>query len=267
MKQRLQRFTRPLAIGAAAALLLPLLAASLPAAPRARYLAYARSSADWTYAHRDELIAQWKKTFDPLNVFGYRAPGGLLEMAVIYAYLYEKEKKPEYAARAKEVLLTYGDYRSAYPESSIALRSDYARGGVPALPDFFTTMRYIRTYDTLRRLGRLSPAEKDKASDLIAGSMRYLLQTAEWGTMNRTVLRAESLAWAVRALPEHPDVRRWEMQQTGARRRQLGQLADRGRHHLPRGLALCAARLRRRPRPDRRDVRDAGDVLLRPLLT
>jgi len=217
MRQRLQRFTRPLAIGAAAALLLPLLAASLPAAPRARYLTYARSSADWTYAHRDELIAQWKKTFDPLNVFGYRAPGGLLEMAVIYAYLYEREKKPEYAARAKEVLLTYGDYRSAYPESSIALRSDYEGGGVPALPDFFTTMRYIRTYDTLRRLGRLSPAEKDKASDLIAGSMRYLLRTAEWGPMNRSALRAESLAWAVRALPEHPDCPRWEMQ-----RRALG---------------------------------------------
>jgi hypothetical protein len=212
MRDILVRRSRPLAVVAALCLIVPLLAASLPAAPRARYLAYARSSADWTYAHRDELIAQWKKTFDPLNVFGYRAPGGLLEMAVIYAYLYEKEKRPEYAARAKEVLLTYGDYRSAYPESSIALRSDYAGGGVPALPDFFTTMRYIRTYDTLRRLGRLSPAEKAKASDLIAGSMRYLLRTAEWGPMNRSALRAESLAWAVRALPEHPDCPRWEMQ-------------------------------------------------------
>jgi hypothetical protein len=195
----------------AAALALLALAPALRSAPRSRYLAYARGAADWTYAHRGALLAEWKRTFDPLNVFGYRAPGGLLEMAVIYAYLYETEKKPVYAERAKEVLVSYGDYRSIYPESSVRLRSDYA-DGVPALPDFFTAMRYIRTFDALRRLGRLSPAEAKAASDLIAGSMRYLLRTAEWGPMNRSALRAESLAWAVRALPDHPEARTWEMQ-------------------------------------------------------
>ena len=117
---------------AAWGLLLLFLAPALRAAPRSRYLAYARASADWTYAHRDEILAQWKKTFDPLNVFGYRAPGGLLEMALVYSFLFETEKRPEYAARAKEVLLTYGDYRAAYPESFVKLRSDYA-DGVPAL--------------------------------------------------------------------------------------------------------------------------------------
>ncbi|MGZ5514841.1 MAG: hypothetical protein ACXW2O_07050 [Candidatus Aminicenantales bacterium] len=192
-------------------LLLLLLAPALRAEPRGRYLAYARAAADWTFAHKDELLAQWKKSFDPLNVFGYRAPGGLLEMAVIYAYLFETEKRPEYAARAKDVLLTYGDYRSAYPESSVKLRSDYA-DGVPALSDFFTAMRYIKTFDTLRRLGRLSPADVRVATDLISGSMRYLLRTAEWGPMNRSALRAESLAWAVKALPGHPDAPKWEMQ-------------------------------------------------------
>ena len=207
---------RSLALFAACLTLLPLVAPALHGAPRDRYLAYARASADWTYAHTEEILAQWRKTFDPLNVFGYRAPGGLLEMAVIYSFLYEKEKKPEYAARAKEVLLTYGDHRSIYPESSVRLRPDYA-DGVPALPDFFTVMRYVRTFDTLRRLGRLSPAEASTAADLIAGSMRYLLRTAEWGPMNRAALRAESLAWAVRALPGHPDAPQWEMQ-----RRALG---------------------------------------------
>jgi len=216
MRTHLARSTRPLAVFAAGLVLIPLLTVSLPAAPRDRYLAYARSSADWTYAHTEEILARWRETFDPLNVFGYRAPGGLLEMAVIYSYLYEKEKRAEYAARAKEVLLTYGDYRSIYPESSIRLRSDYA-DGVPALSDFFTAMRYIRTFDTLRRLGRLSAAEADKAADIIAGSMRYLLRTAEWGPMNRSALRAETLAWAVRALPNHPETPTWEMQ-----RRALG---------------------------------------------
>ena len=201
---------------AAGLLAILLLAPALRAAPRGRYLAYARAAADWTWAHKSEVLEQWRKTFDPLNVFGYRAPGGLLETAMIYAYLFETEKRPEYAARAKEIVLTYGDYRSAYPESSIKLRSDYA-DGVPALSDFFTVMRYIRAFDTLRRLGRLSPAEEKTAAELIAGSMRYLLRTSEWGPMNRSALRAESLAWAVRALPGHPEAPRWEMQ-----RRALG---------------------------------------------
>jgi hypothetical protein len=191
-------------------------AAAVQAVPRAEYLAYARASADWMWSHYDETLAKWRQSFDPQNVFGYRPPGGLLEMAVIYAHLYEKEKKPEYADRAKKVVLTYGDFRSIYPDSARKARFDY-EDGVPALPDFFTTARYIRAFDVLRRLGRLSPAEGALAESVIAESINYLLRTQEWGAMNRAILRAETLAWAVRALPRHPDVRTWEMQ-----RRALG---------------------------------------------
>jgi len=191
-------------------------APAVAAVPQAQYLAYARASADWTWDHTDELIANWKKSFDPKNVFGYRPPGSLLEMAVIYAHLFEKEKKPEYAERAKKVVLTYGDYRSEFPDWARKIRTDYEEA-VPALPDFFTTARYIRAFDILHRLGWLTPAENAKAQATIAESITYLLRTQEWGAMNRTILRAETLAWAVRALPGHPDVRKWEMQ-----RRALG---------------------------------------------
>lgn len=179
--------------------------------PRSKYLEYAHSAADWTWNNYDELIDKWKKSFDPENVFGYRPPGGLLEMAVIYAYLFEREKKPEYANRAKKVILTYGDFRSMYPEWARKKRPDYA-DGVPVLPDFFTVMRYVRAYDTLNRLKVFSKAENQKIEKTIAESMEYLLRTQEWGPMNRTALRAESLAWAVRALPHHPDAEKWEMQ-------------------------------------------------------
>ena len=109
------------------------------------------------------------------------------------------------------MLLEYGDYRSAFPESAIEKRPDYLNG-VPALPDFFTAMRYIRAFDTMNRLDQLSAREVGQCRDLIAHSMEYLLQTAEWGTMNRTALRAETLAWAVRALPDHERTPVWEMQ-------------------------------------------------------
>jgi len=78
-------------------------------------------------------------------------------MAAIYAQLYETDRKPEYVRRAKKVLLTYGDYRSEFPEAARKDRYDY-EDGVPALPDFFTVMRYIRAYEILHRLGQLAPA-------------------------------------------------------------------------------------------------------------
>ena len=184
--------------------------AAEPAIPASAYLEYARHSADWTWEHHDELVERWRSGFDPDNVFGYRAPGRLLEMAVIYAWLYEKEGDTVHADRVKQVLLTYGDYRSIYPEEAAKRRSDYG-DGVPALSDFFTVMRYIRAFDTLNRLGQLSPGEVREIEKLIAHSMDYLLRTAEWGTMNRTMLRAESLAWAVRALPDHPRAGVWDM--------------------------------------------------------
>ncbi len=178
---------------------------------RSQYLEYARDAAEYAWTHYDSLIQRWREGFDPESVFGYRPPSGLLEMAVIYAYLNKKENNPEYASRAKKILLAYGDFRSAYPDWAREKRPDYGNG-VPVLPDFFTVMRFIRAYDTLKGAGAFGPEEDRKIQQDIAHSMDYLLQTQEWGPMNRTALRAESLAWAVRALPQHPDASKWEMQ-------------------------------------------------------
>jgi hypothetical protein len=72
-------------------------------------------------------------------------------------------------------------------------------------------MRYIRAYEILKSHGLFTPQERAVIVDTIADSMTYLLRSQEWGSMNRAALRAESLAWAVRALPEHPQAPRWEM--------------------------------------------------------
>ena len=171
--------------------------------PMDRYLEFARKSADWTWENRDSLISRWKETLDPESVFGYRPPPRILEMATIYATLYEMERNEEYARRAGEVLLTYGDYKEEYPLEAAEKRPDYGNG-VPALPDFFTTMRYVRPYEILKRLHYLNKKDQEKTEQIIAHSMEYLLQTQEWGPMNRTALRAETLAWSIRALPDHP---------------------------------------------------------------
>jgi len=192
--------------------------AAPPAPPFSRsvYLAYARASADYAWEHREESVARWRQAFDPNTPFGYRPPGGLLEIANIYATLFELERTPVHAERARTILLTYGDYRSIYPEAAGRKRGDYANG-VPALPDFFVVRHYLRAYDTLHRLGQLTPADAGRIEAVAAHSIDYLLQTSEWGAMNRAILRAEVLAWAVRAMPTHPHVAMWEQQ-----RRALG---------------------------------------------
>jgi len=171
--------------------------------PHKKFVDYARASADWVYAHKDSLVDAWRKSIDPQGIFGYRSPGHLLEMASIYATLYEMEGKKKYAERAREVLLTYDGYKSAFPAADARRKADYP-DGVPALPDFFTTMRYIKAYDILNRKGFLTPAESEQIGNTIAHSLKFLLRTQEWGAMNRAALRAETLSWAVRAIPDHP---------------------------------------------------------------
>ncbi|MFH0760234.1 MAG: hypothetical protein V2A67_01870 [Bacteroidota bacterium] len=171
--------------------------------PRKQFIDYARTSADWVWDHKDSLISVWRKGIDPQGIFGYRSPGHLLETSAIYATLYEMEGKKKYAERAKEILLTYSDYRSEFPVASARRKADYP-DGVPALPDFFTTMRYIRAFDILHKKGLLQPDEVTKIENIIAHSMKFLLRTQEWGAMNRAALRLEALAWAVRAIPDHP---------------------------------------------------------------
>ena len=126
-----------------------------------QYLEFARASADWTWDHYDSLEQVWKNSIDPDNIFGYRSPPRFLEMACIYACLYTTEGNEEYAKRSEKVLTSYGGYTKYYPEKAIKSRYDYSEG-VPALPDFFTTMRYIRAYVLLKEMEYLERRSRSK---------------------------------------------------------------------------------------------------------
>ncbi len=178
--------------------------------PLKNYLEYARNAADWTWANYDSLENDWVKKINPDYVFGYRPPARFLEMAAIYAFLYEAEGNIEYAKRAKKVIVNYKNYRKYYPQSSIDNRSEYSKG-LPALPDFFTSSRFIRAYDILKYTDLLSQKEIEDIDNTIAHSTDFIIQMQEWGTMNRGILRAEGIAWAVRAVPNHPHTKNWEM--------------------------------------------------------
>ena len=116
----------------------------------------------------------------------------------------------EAVKRAKEILLEYDSYKSIYPKWAYEKRPDYT-DGVPALPDFFTAQRFLRPFEIIRDAGMLNDNEVAQLEEGIAQSMSYLLQSQEWGAMNRAALRAETLAWAIRVLPDHPDAKVWRM--------------------------------------------------------
>lgn len=183
-------------------------AQSVSKVPLKKYLEFARVAADWTWEKYDSLEQVWFRSIDPLNVFGYRPPSRYLEAATIYATLYEIEGNKKYAERAKTILLKYGGYTKYYPELALKARPDYTEG-TPALPDFFTTMRYIKPFEILKRKGYLTSAEISDITRVIIHNINYLLQAQEWGAMNRAALRAETLGWAIRALGDIPEAERW----------------------------------------------------------
>jgi hypothetical protein len=176
--------------------------------PLKKYLEFAREAADWTWEKYDSLEKLWIKNIDPMNVFGYQPPSGYLEAATIYATLFEMEGNKKYAERAKTILLKYGGYTKYYPESAVKAIPDYSEG-TPALPDFFTTMRYIKPFEIRKRKGYLTNAEIGEITNVLIHNMNYLLLAQEWGAMNRAALCAETLGWAVRALPEIPEAEKW----------------------------------------------------------
>ncbi len=188
--------------------------AQTSAIPKAKYIELARATADWAWDHKDSLVNRWRKSLDPKYIFGYRPPQMLLDMAAVYAMLFDindnfdKKSNIEFATRAKSVLLTFGDYRKQYPKEAAAQRPDY-ENGIPPLTDFFTTMMYIRAFDILNRHGLLDNNEKKIATDIIVESLEYTMRLQEWGAMNRSALRAETLAWAIRALPDNPNAKTW----------------------------------------------------------
>lgn len=176
--------------------------------PLKKYLEFARGAADWTWDKYDSLEQLWLKSIDPLNVFGYRPPSRYLEAATIYATLYELEGNRKYAERAKTMLLRYDGYTRYYPETAAKARPDYT-DGTPSLPDFFTTMKYIKPFEILKRKGYLTSNETGQMTKVIISNINYLLQAQEWGAMNRAALRAETLGWAVRACAEIPEAEKW----------------------------------------------------------
>jgi hypothetical protein len=174
------------------------------------FLDYAKTIADNAWNKHDEMVANWKKSIDINYVFGYNPPGNDMYIAAIYAHLYEKTGEKEYFKRAKELLVKYGDYKKAYPAEYFKTKKEYANG-LPALPNIFLGPTYCRAYILIKNDKDWKKEEKQIVEKNISESADFITTFQEWGPMNRAMLRAEFLASCVKALPDHPRKKFWEM--------------------------------------------------------
>ena len=174
------------------------------------YLDRAKAGAENEWKNRDALSEKYKKSIDTNYVFGYNPPAGDIYLAALYAHFYKEEAKQEYFDRSKKLLLEYGDYKKAYPPNYFKKKDEYAKG-LPALPNIFTGSVYSRAYILIKDEKGWSKKEREIVEKNISESADFIVNFQEWGSMNRAMLRAEFLASCIKALPNHPNVKKWQM--------------------------------------------------------
>ena len=187
---------------------LSLLFAQIVYAQKSLYLEEIKKSAEKGWKEYPEVIAQWKATTKPNVLWGYDSPAHPIYLASTLAFLYEQTRDKSYATKTVELLAMYGDLRNTYPQDYAKARAEYVNG-VPAIANFFFMPPYIRAYLRIRNSGVLDAKTKQKIETDLAGSADFIFHFPEWGAMNRAMLRAEALIYAVLAMPDHPHAKKW----------------------------------------------------------
>lgn len=174
------------------------------------YLDRAKAGAENEWNNRNALIEKYKSSIDTNYVFGYNPPAGDIYLAALYAHFYKEEGKKEYFERAKKLLCEYSDYKKAYPPNYFKKKEEYAKG-LPALPNIFTGAVYSRAYILIKDEKGWTKKEREIVETSISESADFVVNFQEWGAMNRAMLRAEFLASCIKALPNHPHEKKWQM--------------------------------------------------------
>lgn len=176
---------------------------------KALYLAEIKKVTEKAWANNPRIVEQWKNTSRPNELWGYDAPAHPIYLASTMAFLYEQTNEKQYAERTAQLLAPYGDLRDVLPKEYPKTRAEYS-DGVPALSNFFYLPAYVRAYLRIRNSGVMDAVTKAKIEKQIVESIDFIFRFPEWGTHNRAMLRAEALAYAYQAFPEHLHAAKWK---------------------------------------------------------
>lgn len=174
------------------------------------YLTYIRAAAQGaSRAAFQENLARWRESFDPSNPLGYAAPGYPIHYARLHAFLYRVDGAPEHVREALHGLLAYLPIAAEIPEPVRASRPEWA-AAMPPMDCAFQPPHYLMAYREIADSGLVSADERAVIARTVADALRPIFHFPEYGTHNRTLLRALNLALAARAFPDHPEASDWE---------------------------------------------------------
>jgi hypothetical protein len=173
------------------------------------YLTYIQQAAELGWQEYPGVIENWKKTAIPNVLWGYDAPAQPIYLADVLGFLYRQTQQQHYAEKVKEILLTFGRLRDAYPKEYWKSRAEYHKG-IPALSNFFFLPAYSRAYMHIRDSGVVDEQERASIERDLAHSLDFIFYFPEWGAMNRAMLRAEGLYYGAVALAHHSNARKWK---------------------------------------------------------
>ena len=176
--------------------------------PREVYLRLATATYDKCVASCEDQVEKWRRSYRPTEETGYCPPAEPVWLASLAASLYNVTGRDEYAREAVRLLEHHHEYKSAFPESLRAGRPEFARG-IPTLTDFYQVPYFTRAYLQVRDAPAMTDAARRAIQRSIAESVEFTLAHAEWGPMNRAMLRAEGFMLAADACPGHPQAANW----------------------------------------------------------
>ncbi|HTO94554.1 MAG TPA: hypothetical protein VMM80_09260 [Bacteroidota bacterium] len=155
------------------------------------------------------VVSAWKKAAEPNVLWGYNPPAHPVYLAAALGFLYHETHDTAYASKAARLLLDYADLPSVMPASYARTRVEYA-DGIPPLTNFFFLPPFVRSWLWIRDYPSIDARERAKIESAITRSVDFVFTFPEWGSHNRAMLRAEALAYAVRAFPDHPHAAKWK---------------------------------------------------------
>ncbi len=172
------------------------------------YLALAKEAYAGGLESVPASVERWRATYEPMHLWGYGPPGDPIWLSRLAGSLYAIEGDEAYAREAAKWLAAHHEFKSYYPRELQRARPEY-HAGLPTLTDFFQLPYYCQAWLDIKDCPAVTQEQRARIEQSIAESADFVFYSPEWGPMNRAVLRAEGLLLASRALPEHPDAKKW----------------------------------------------------------
>lgn len=178
---------------------------------RQTYVDQVRRWLPGAYERFDEQIDQWRLALKDGNIFGEAGtPGAPVTLAYVEAFLAVEDDDAEMARKAAQRMLSLRQYADEIPRDLIPDNAAYRNKPLPPQGNFFVLPFYLEAYGLLRDRDCFSSDDHATIQQIVADSVAPTFHFPEWGSHNRAMLRAWTLAAAAAVCPEHSECARWQ---------------------------------------------------------